>query len=151
MFEFFKTFFKPQGSGATAKERLRLVLLSDHLALAPEIVDALKADLLAVIARYVEFDPQQAEVSFEAREHEVAMLASVPILKVRDDRPSLPLFDDVTPHAAEAFPALAPTPAQRNGAAPVTTQRRRRRRKSKSKRVQTPPQAPPSFGDSAQA
>ena len=36
MLDFLKSLFKPQGSGATAKERLRLVLLSDHLSLAPD-------------------------------------------------------------------------------------------------------------------
>src|ERR1700682_2112151 len=88
--EFFKTLFGRESSGATARERLRLVLLSDHLALAPDVVDALKAELLAVIARYVDIDPEMAEVSFEQRENELAMLASVPIKSVRKDRPSAP-------------------------------------------------------------
>jgi cell division topological specificity factor len=88
--EFFKALFGRESSGATARERLRLVLLSDHLALAPDVVDALKAELLAVIARYVDIDPEMAEVSFEQREHELAMLASVPIKSVRKDRPSAP-------------------------------------------------------------
>ena len=43
--EFFKALFGREGSGATARERLRLVLLSDHLALAPDVVAALKAFL----------------------------------------------------------------------------------------------------------
>jgi len=157
MFEFFKSFFKPHGSSATAKERLRLVLLSDHLALAPDVVAALKADLLEVISRYVEFDPDQAEVSFEQREHEVAMLASVPILAVRTDRPSEP--EEPVPLAtvmAEPFPSFAPELTHRNGngAARATTTRRRRRRRGKGKgkqQFQTPPAPPPSLGDSPQA
>jgi cell division topological specificity factor len=88
--DFFKPFFRREGSGATAKERLRLVLLSDHLSLAPDVVDALKAELFAVLSKYVDIDPEHAEVSFEMREREVAMLASVPILAVRNDRPSAP-------------------------------------------------------------
>ena len=78
--DFFKPFFRREGSGATARERLRLVLLSDHLSLAPDVVDALKAELFAVLSKYVDIDPQHAEVTFEMREREVAMLASVPIL-----------------------------------------------------------------------
>jgi cell division topological specificity factor len=88
--EFFKVLFGGEKSGATARERLRLVLLSDHLALAPDVVDALKAELLTVIARYVDIDPNMAEVTFEQRERELAMLASVPIKSVRKDRPSAP-------------------------------------------------------------
>ena len=41
---------------STARERLRLVLLSDHLALAPDVVESIKSDLFAVLSKYVEFD-----------------------------------------------------------------------------------------------
>jgi cell division topological specificity factor len=84
MLDFFKALFRPERSGATAKERLRLVLLSDHLSLAPDMVEALKADLFAVLSKYVEIDSDQAEVTFEQREREVAIMASVPILRVLD-------------------------------------------------------------------
>ena len=90
MFDFLKSLFKPApSSGETAKERLRLVLLSDHLSLAPEVIESLKRDLLEVISRYLEIDSEHADVTFEQREREVAMLASIPITAVRDrPRPS---------------------------------------------------------------
>jgi len=103
MLDFLKSLFKPQGSSATAKERLRLVLLSDHLSLAPETIDALKADLFDVFSRYFEYDAKQAEVTFDHREREVAMLASVPILRVRD----VVLPQAVRPEPAPAQPAGA--------------------------------------------
>ena len=85
MFGFLKTLFNPPPpSGTTAKERLRLVLLSDHLSLSPETLAALKADLLAVISRYVEIDSSHADVTFEHRENDVAVLASIPITGVRE-------------------------------------------------------------------
>jgi|HubBroStandDraft_1064217.scaffolds.fasta_scaffold113542_2 cell division topological specificity factor len=87
MFDFFTRLFRSEPSGAKAKERLRLVLLSDHLALAPDVVEALKTDLLEVISRYVEVDIDHADVTFEQRDHDVAMLANVPIISVRNDRP----------------------------------------------------------------
>jgi len=114
VFEFFRSLFRPEGSSVTAKERLRLVLLSDHLSLSPEIVDALKADLLAVISRYVEIDAEHADVTFEHRDHEVAMLASIPIRALREERRRASL-------EAPARPQPAATPA---------TPRRRRRRKT---------------------
>ena len=89
MFEFFARLFRSEPSGRTAKERLRLVLLSDHLALAPEVVDAMKTDLREVISRYMEVDTQHVDVTFEQREHEVAMLANIPILAM-NGRPSPP-------------------------------------------------------------
>jgi cell division topological specificity factor len=107
MFEFLMRLFRGEPSGQTAKERLRLVLLSDHLSLSPEIVDALKTDLLAVISRYVEVDEAGVDVTFEQREHEVAMLANIPIrsLKPRDELPK-PVLATVT-----ALPAQEPAPA----------------------------------------
>jgi len=107
--DFFKSLFKPQGSGATAKERLRLVLLSDHLSLAPETIDALKADLFDVFSRYFEYDASQAEVTFDHREREVAMLASVPILRVRERTlPPVALAPEPPAPVAVAPVAVAP-------------------------------------------
>jgi cell division topological specificity factor len=107
--EFFRRLFAPEPrSSDTAKERLRLVLLSDHLSLAPEVVEALKRDLLAVISRYLEIDPALADVTFEQRDREVAMLASIPIMGVRER--SAPVAENVVPPAPPAPPAAAAEP-----------------------------------------
>ena len=42
MIEYLNRLFGRRHSSATAKERLRLVLMSDHLSLAPEMVEAMK-------------------------------------------------------------------------------------------------------------
>lgn len=109
MFDFLKSLFKPApSSGETAKERLRLVLLSDHLSLAPEVIESLKRDLLEVISRYLEIDSEHADVTFEQREREVAMLASIPITAVRDrPRPSPELPFSPEPPAPQPPPAEA--------------------------------------------
>jgi len=113
LLDFFNRFLRPAPpSGATAKERLRLVLLSDHLSLAPDVVESLKRDLLAVISRYVEIDQAHADVTFEHRQNEVAMLASIPITGVRERRrdepparPPAPVAASVTERPPE--PALS--------------------------------------------
>ena len=89
MLQFIQRFFGRPPSSATAKERLRLVLLSDHLSLAPEVVDALKHDLIDVISRYLDVDVPNCDVTFEQREKEIAMLANIPILGMRP-RPLAP-------------------------------------------------------------
>jgi cell division topological specificity factor len=87
--DFFRTLFGLRSnSGETAKERLRLVLLSDHLSLEPDLVDSLKADLLEVIARYIDIDAGHADITFEHRDREIAMLASVPVTGVRKNAPA---------------------------------------------------------------
>ncbi len=155
MFEFIQRFFGKPTSSATAKERLRLVLLSDHLSLAPDVVEALKHDLIEVISRYVDVDASNCDVTFEQREKQVAMLANIPILGMRarpkppapppspepDPAPSLDLGGATAsvaePQAVVTPPVteLAPTEAAGGGKRPT----RKRRRKALS--TNTAPQA----------
>jgi cell division topological specificity factor len=113
MIEFFARLFRRESSGSTAKERLRLVLLSDHLSLAPEMVEALKRDLIEVISRYVEVDAQACDVSFEQQERTVAMLANIPILSVphRNGKSAGPARNGHVGPKLEAVPATGSSPA----------------------------------------
>ncbi|HTJ28045.1 MAG TPA: cell division topological specificity factor MinE [Candidatus Limnocylindria bacterium] len=110
MFEFVQRFFGKQPSSAMAKERLRLVLLSDHLSLAPEVVESLKRDLLEVISRYVEVDPSSCDVSFEQQDKQVAMLANIPIVAMRN-RPTPPAAPPTTPAPPPPEPPPSLDPA----------------------------------------
>jgi cell division topological specificity factor len=74
--------FGREKSGETAKERLRLVLMSDHLSLAPDMVEQMKQDLVAVVSRYMEVDRDKIDVRFEHQDSVFAMLANVPIISV---------------------------------------------------------------------
>ena len=90
MIEWVKKLFGAPTSSATAKERLRLVLMTDHLALAPELIDSMKRDLVDVISRYVEVDREKVEVSFEQEDRVLAMLANIPIVSVNRPTPPPP-------------------------------------------------------------
>jgi cell division topological specificity factor len=134
MIEFIKKFFKPEASGATARERLRLVLLSDHLSLAPDVVDSLRADLIAVISKYVEVDEANCDVTFEQQDSAVAMLANIPILSMRSrpmapppapTPPAPPAPTGETPSFGGASPASASVRVSET-AAPKRRKRRRR-------------------------
>jgi cell division topological specificity factor len=135
MIDFIKKFFKPEASGATARERLRLVLLSDHLSLAPDVVDALRADLIAVISKYVEVDEANCDVTFEQQDSAVAMLANIPILSMRSRPmapppapPAPPAPTQETPSFGGAAPASASTRVEEP--APPAPKRRKRRRRA---------------------
>lgn|GEM_PF-433503 len=108
MLDFLSKLFGRPSSGATAKERLRLVLLSDHLSLSPDVVESLKHDLIEVISRYVEVDVPNCDVTFEQRDHEVAMLANIPILAMHK-RPTPPPAPPSGPRP-ERTPEPAPPP-----------------------------------------
>jgi cell division topological specificity factor len=130
MIEWVKKFFGAPSSSSTAKERLRLVLMTDHLALAPEIIESMKRDLVDVISRYVEVDRDKVEVSFEQEDRALAMLANIPITNV--NRPSPP----PPPPPPEPEPAFAAAPnvaspganaATASGAGPPPKRRRRKK------------------------
>jgi len=116
MIDFLKRLFGPSGSSTTAKERLRLVLMTDHLELSPELIEAMKRDLVDVISRHVEVDRDKIEVNFERQDSALAMLANIPILSV--SRPN-------------GNPTLVPietvqSPIVANGSAPRVRKRRKR-------------------------
>jgi len=122
MIEFLKRLFHKQGSSATAKERLRLVLMTDHLELAPEMIESMKSDLVELISRYVEVDRERIDVTFERQDRTLAMLANIPILSV--NRPNGNGSVTEARNQADAAPA-APTPP----ASPSPPVRKRKRRK----------------------
>ncbi len=121
-----KLFGAAPPSSATAKERLRLVLMTDHLALAPEIIEQMKHDLVDVISRYVEVDRERIEVNFEQQDKALAMLANIPILSVNRPTPGGGTNGRRDP-VATASPASDAAAPEGPGAPP---RRRRRRRKA---------------------
>jgi cell division topological specificity factor len=136
MIEFLRRIFGQPGSSATAKERLRLVLMTDHLELAPEMIDTMKRELVDVISRYVEVDREKIDVTFERQDRTLAMLANIPILSV--NRPSENGDGgkngnghvEVTSPEAEPVVSAAPEPAAE--AKPPTRKRRRRKKAARA-------------------
>jgi cell division topological specificity factor len=110
-------------SASTAKERLRLVLMTDHLALGPEIVEAMKRDLIDVISRHVEVDREKIEVTFERQDRAVALLANIPILSVhrpKPPEPPAPASPPSRPRRKRRARKVAPTATVATEAAPAT-------------------------------
>jgi cell division topological specificity factor len=95
--EWFRMLFGTTSSSSVAKERLRLVLLSDHLALAPDVIEAMRRDIFEVISRYVEVDEAHSDVSFEHKDEGIAMLASIPIVSLKPRDPDAGMSDESSP------------------------------------------------------
>ncbi len=62
-----------------AKERLRLVLIHDRATVSPNILSALKEELIRVIREYMEIDEDSIIVDLENEENSVALVANIPI------------------------------------------------------------------------
>lgn len=72
-----------EGSKETAKERLRLVLVHDRSSVSPHLLESLKEELIQVISKYMDIDVTGLEVNLERSEESVALVANIPIRKVR--------------------------------------------------------------------
>lgn len=68
-----------------AKERLRLVLVHDRANISPYLMNRLKEDLIQVISNYMIIDEEGMEVHLDQDEKDVALVASIPIKKIRRD------------------------------------------------------------------
>ena len=66
-------------SAETAKERLQLVLAHDRSDLNPELLEQMRREILEVVARYVEIDLEEGDVSLETEDRVTALVANLPI------------------------------------------------------------------------
>lgn len=66
-----------------AKERLRLVLVHDRANVSPQLLQALKSDLIEVISKYMEIDEKSLEVNLDSNDTQVALVANIPVKKMK--------------------------------------------------------------------
>lgn len=84
-------FFKKRTSGDMAKDRLKLLLVSDRANCSPEIMEMIKNDILEVISKYMEIDKEGLDIQITQTEVEgghgnaPALMANIPIkdLKIK--------------------------------------------------------------------
>ncbi|MEM7773694.1 MAG: cell division topological specificity factor MinE [Cyanobacteria bacterium P01_E01_bin.6] len=74
-----------ESSRDEAKRRLHLVLAHDRSDLSPAMVDKMRQEILEVVSRYVEIDPEGSEFSLENDQRVTALIANLPIRRVRSD------------------------------------------------------------------
>lgn len=79
MFEFLAGLFGKDKSSDVAKERLQLVLIHDRNDISPEILSALKVDMVRVIKKYLEIDEKGIDMQLQRRNRSVALVADIPL------------------------------------------------------------------------
>lgn len=82
----FMEFFKKKSSKDVAKDRLKLLLISDRANCSPEIMEMIKNDIIQVIAKYMEIDRDALDIQITQTESDgvngkvPALCANIPIL-----------------------------------------------------------------------
>ena len=66
-------------SANQAKERLKLVLIHDRTDLSEQALNSMKNELLAVISRYIDIDPQAVRINVAQDGREQRLVADIPI------------------------------------------------------------------------
>ena len=85
----FADFFKKKQSGSIAKDRLKLVLMSDRAGCSPEVMEQIKNDIIAVISKYIEIDQEGLDIKITQASSEgmdsagPALYANIPIKEVK--------------------------------------------------------------------
>jgi len=82
MLKAIRRFFGEKGSGQVARQRMQVVLMHDRMDLTPDIMEALKNDILAVLSRYMEIDQQTIHVDLEQGKEYMALVSNVHVKRV---------------------------------------------------------------------
>ena len=82
--------FKKKSSGDVAKDRLKLLLVSDRANCSPDIMEAIKNDIIAVISKYMEIDASGLDIQITQTESVggnvivPALYANIPIKDMKN-------------------------------------------------------------------
>jgi cell division topological specificity factor len=169
MASFFDRLFggrKDDASAELARERLKLVLVTDRSEISPEHLAQMQNEILEVIKRYLNVTEGQVHIKLEQRERKNYLVANIPLIRnssplltpdyvsaPADSAPVEPTPQAAPPPAAPEPPAsaVAAQPPEEEAAPPAAapapasdTQPTKRRRSSR--RATTPPAEKPSEG-----
>ncbi|ROR03520.1 cell division topological specificity factor MinE [Desulfosoma caldarium] len=82
MLKTIQNFFRQRSSADTAKQRLGVVLMHDRLDISPQLMEAIKNDIIDVLSRYMEIDRGTIKVDFEKGKDYTALISNVHIKRV---------------------------------------------------------------------
>jgi cell division topological specificity factor len=77
---------KKQQSAAMAKDRLKLVLIHDRTDITPGLLDRMKNEIIEVISRFVEIDPEFVKIEMSQEGREQRLIADIPLNAVPHKR-----------------------------------------------------------------
>ena len=81
----FRDFFRKKSSREIAKDRLKILLISDRINCSPEMMEMIKTDIAKVISKYMKIDAKSMEIQIaktgtKDRGKMPSLYANIPIL-----------------------------------------------------------------------
>jgi cell division topological specificity factor len=70
-------------SAQEAKKRLQIVLINDRTDISPQLLENLRAEMIAVLTKYMDIDEPRIEMDRGHDESAVALIANIPVLRIK--------------------------------------------------------------------
>jgi cell division topological specificity factor len=74
-----------RNSRQDVKNRLKLVLAHDRAAIEPDMLEAMRREILEVVSRYVDLDAEEMELSLDSSDRMTILVANLPIRRVNPE------------------------------------------------------------------
>ena len=97
MLEFLRKLFGVRSNtlAQKAKGRLISVLIHDRTDISPQLLENLRMEMIALLKKYMDIDESNIEINLDRGGREVALVANVPVLRVK--RGTVDLSEDDFP------------------------------------------------------
>ena len=81
--------FKRKTSGAIAKDRLKILLISDRVNCSPQTLNLIKQDLIHSISKYMSIDEEHVEIILKknnkrGKNKKPSLYANIPMLNIHE-------------------------------------------------------------------